>query len=268
MSRYQLRSNGETSNNNNNKNNTEREICPLFELINDPQYIPTLKDMFLLIRETHRTVSFLADKFDDINTKIQQVTQQNKEIVRENQEIQERLSYVETYFFQQQQQQLNAHLTFHGITYKANENIENIIIDTVKALNTQITNNDIKNIRRMNTTTKKPNIAPIVVVEFNTSITKQNIQHKYKENGPIMVKQVFPSTSNETGKIYINEYLTNQTKNLYTEAKQLKNKCNFQYVWVKNGRIFAREKPGSDVIKIFNQNNIRGIIDQFNQTKK
>lgn len=264
MPRYDLRS----EKNSENDGKMVSDQLDMFDNLEDPEYIPTMKDMFKLVRETHRTVSFLANQFDDMNKKIKIIEQQNKTITNENEQMQQRISYLEINYYRQQQQQLNTHLTIHGIPKQQNENLENIVINTVKVLNNNITTKEIKSVRRMNNNNSRTNNSPILVVEFMTNPIKQEIQQQFKENGPIMLNQIFTTTKNETTKIYINEYLTDYTRNLLTEAKKLKTKYNFKYVWVKNGLIYAREKDGSDIIKILHHNSIRQITERIDNTSK
>lgn len=73
----------------------------------------------------------------------------------------------------------------------------------------------------MNYNSNRTNSSPILVMEFMTNPIKEEIQQQFKENGPIMLNQVFTTTKNETTKIYINEYLTDYTRNLLTEATKL-----------------------------------------------
>ncbi|KAJ2937282.1 hypothetical protein O0L34_g19192 [Tuta absoluta] len=52
------------------------------------------------------------------------------------------------------------------------------------------------------------------------------------------------------GQVFVNDHLTVQNKMLLTEAKKLKNKHEFEFLWVKNSKIFARKNPKSKVILI------------------
>lgn len=258
MSRYDLRKN-QNSDRANDSIQPENQI--VFENLGDPEYSPTLKDVMKLLMETHKTVSFLAHKFDELNAKMMLMEQQNKNITKENTEIKERLLHLETHYYRQQQQQLGAHLTIHGIPKKSDENIKNTIIEIGKILNINITQNNIKNARRMNSNNQ--NFTPIIVVEFDSYYIKQEIQKQYKNNGPILLKQIIPTTTNETTKVYINEYLTEYTKNLFTEAKKLKSKYNIQFVWIKNGTVYTREKTGEDIIKVVHSESIRQIKAKY-----
>lgn len=258
MNRYDFRKNN-NKNKNNNTDNNSKENCTtdeLFALLDDPEHIPTLKDIFKIIKETHQTVTFMADKFDDINTRMNEIEQQNKQILKENQQLKNRLIKLEIADHRNQQQKLCTQLTIHGIPKKPNENLQNIITNVTKTLNINITQQNIKNIRRMNIN----NNTPIIVVELDTIELKQEIHTNFKQNGPIMLTQILNTSSNETTKIYINEYLTENTKNLLRETKKMREKFKIQFVWVKDGSVFARESSNSKIIKITHTDEIQHIF--------
>ena len=83
---------------------------------------------------------------------------------------------------------------------------------------------------------------PIIIAEFNQIQIKEKMQLNFKTNGPPIHKQILKTndTVNNNRKIYINDYLCPYKKQLFEEAKKLKEKFNFKYVWNKNGNLFLR----------------------------
>lgn len=237
------------------------EISTIFNNLDDPKYEPTMKDILKIIRETHKTINFLADKFDDISKKVTEIERQNKQITDENSEIKIRLKQLEIQHYREQQQQLNKHLTIHGVPKKSNENLEDIIINLAKITKTDISKSNIISCRRMNA--NENTNAPIIVAEFDNIHNKQQLHNNFKINGAIIVKQLFTNTTNDSKKIYINEYLSEYTRKLLEDTKKLKVKHNIQFVWVKNGVVYLRVNATSNVFKIIHQDNIKETAGQL-----
>lgn len=258
--RYQLRNCSDTTEN--NRNNTD----DLFDNMDDPNFTPTMKDMFKMMHETHKTVCFLADKFDNFTKKIEQIEQQNKIIRKENIDLKQRIKDLELNQFHHQQQQFNKHLTIHGVPMKPNEDLKNIITNITKIIKIGISSEQIKSCRRMNSNNQQN--SPIIVAEFDSTEIKQDIQKHFKLNGPVMVQQLFTNTTNNSQKIYMNEYLHEYTRKLFEDTKRIKTKYNIKYVWVKNGVILIREKSDTEIIKIKHHDDIEHLESRFTTTQR
>lgn len=231
--------------NNNSKNDEESD---------DEESAPTMEKLFKLNTEMNQTLQFLSDKYDVFLKKITKVEQENKHLKKQNEELNIRLEAIEQEVNMQQQQRVKSHLTIHGIPHINNENLQNTVIETIKATKTIVTAENIISCRRMNApdTTHK---SPIIVIQIDNYDTKQKIQQNFKTNGPINLKQIMPNAKGfEERLVFINDYLTNFTRQLYEIAKKLKKKHNLRFAWTKDGKVFVRKTENSKIIRIKNLN--------------
>lgn len=60
----------------------------------------------------------------------------------------------------------------------------------------------------------------------------------------------------KSDKIFINENLTSYVKKLLWMAKNAAREKAYKFVWVKNGKVFARKQEGAGVIRIENEASI------------
>lgn len=151
-----------------------------------------------------------------------------------------------------QQQQLQNHITIHGLPLQKSEDIVNTVVNIGKTLNVDITTENIKSYRAMNNHNKN-NTSPIIIVEFNDPEVKQEMQKNYKTNGPIIAAQIVKNVKNsdaEHQKIYINDYLCTYIKHLLAQTKKIQAKCNIKFVWTKNGNVYARHNENSNTFRI------------------
>lgn len=73
----------------------------------------------------------------------------------------------------------------------------------------------------------------------------------------------FPATeigySNTNTRVFITEHLTLENKLLHREVRAWAKAKNYRFVWVKNARIFLREKPDSQVFHITSVQDLRKL---------
>lgn len=243
------------------RNTGTRPITPIIN--NDNTNEPTLKQLMTKLNDIIKAMEFNSSQQEEVLKRLANMEAENKILRDENNNLNKRLANIEGFFYQQQQQQLQNHITIHGIPKKANEVLHTTIINTIKTIDITINTDNIKHARRMNVSNNNNNTTPpIIVVEINDANLKQQIMQKYKSNGPIMLNQISNTTNTENKKIYFNEYLNNYYKQLYTNAKELKTSNNFKYIWFKNGTIHARKTETSQIYRIKHQNDIIYLQNQ------
>lgn len=216
---------------------------------------PTIKDVMAKLNEVIRSIDYMSSQQEETLKRLILLENENKSLNEANSQLNTRLANIETFFFQQQQQQLQNHVTIHGIRAEQGEDLKQTIINTAKILNVDVTKESIISARRMNNN-NNPNTPTIIVTEFHTTEIKNKILQNAKVNGPIMLNQLKNSPNNENKKIYINEYLNTYTKTLYENAKKLKLNNQYKFVWVKHGNIYIRKNETSNIIRVKHQNDV------------
>lgn len=221
--------------------------------VDDDTTEATLNNLYKLNTEMNVTLKFLSSQYDDFLRKITRIEKENKTLKKQNEELNTRLETVENEINVQQQQRIKDYITIHGIPHKNNENLKAVIVETIKATQTNITEENILSCRRMNSpnSTQKTSI---IVAKLDNYDTKTKLQQNFKNNGPITMQQIIPTSNpaTENRLVYINDYLTNHTRQLYELAKELKKRHNFRYVWTKDGKVFIRKNENSKIFRIKN----------------
>lgn len=226
--------------------------------INTFETEPTLKQVMSKLNDIIKAIDFHSKQQEEALKRLANIEKENVSLRQENTNLNIRLSNIESFFYQQQQQQLQKHITIHGVPKNTNEDLNTTIINTIKSLNITVNQDEIITARRMHSTHNNT-APPIIVVEFTTTAIKQNIMQTYKTNGPIMLSQLSKAPNTENKKIYFNEYLNNYYKQLYNNTKELKSSNNFKFVWFKHGTIYARESETTQIYRVKHQNDITRI---------
>lgn len=222
---------------------------------------PTIKDIFKVLKGMSISLNSLAKEYEESKGKIQQLENENKILKVECEQLNNRLNYIETDYYTEQQLKLQQYLTIHGVPQQKNNELVSTIIKIGETLNVKITPENIKSHRTINNKNRQ-NSSPIIVIELNNIEIKKQMQINFKNNGPIIAAQILKHTVNtnkEHQKIYINDYLCTHVKKLLEQTKKIQQKCNLKFVWSKNGSVYARRTEEAPIIKIRNFNDIKEI---------
>lgn len=133
-----------------------------------------------------KAMDFNTDQQEEVLKQLDGIEKEIKTLRDENANLSKRLINIETFFYQQLQQQLQNHITIHRIPKQTNEDLNTTVINTIKTLNIDINKESIITTHTMNATSNNT-APPIIVVEFNTITIKQQIMQTYKTNGPIIL---------------------------------------------------------------------------------
>jgi len=74
-----------------------------------------------------------------------------------------------------------------------------------------------------------------------------------------------PDPSTQT--IYITEHLSKSSKQLYNEARTMRNERIFQFVWTKAGKIYVRRNEHQRAIRISSSKMLNDVADEFKSYK-
>lgn len=262
MSKINTRSttagNTKNSDSSKQKEGNVQEINP-FELIDDEN--PTIKDIYKLLKEMIAALNFNSKENDEFKIKITALEKENEKLKLDADNTDRRLQYIETDYYYQQQQQLQNHITVHGIPKQNPEELTKTIINIATTLKVNITAANIKSCRTI-PSKNKTNPTPIIAIEFTENDIKKDIQKNFKNNGPVIVSQILKNAKNthdEHRRIYVNDYLCSYYKQLLEDAKKLKEKCKIKFVWTKNGNIYARQTENATTFRIRNYRDLANL---------
>nr|CAH7763364.1 unnamed protein product [Callosobruchus chinensis] len=87
----------------------------------------------------------------------------------------------------------------------------------------------------------------VIVVQFQKEEQRKAILDKGKK---LKLDGQNCNISNSTSRIYINEDLSREVRDVFKYARELK-KEGFKYVWCKNGQVYVRKKEGGAVVRVY-----------------
>lgn len=101
----------------------------------------------------------------------------------------------------------------------------------------------LKNANKNNVTVTES----LVIINFVNHHIKRNIMEKAKK---IKKLSAVHFGFNNDNKVFVNECLSKERRHLYMHAKKAKLVKNYNYLWIKGGRILMRKLAGEQVIVI------------------
>ena len=183
------------------------------------------------------SLSTLATQVNELNDKDKQ---------REKQ-----ISTMDTRIIKIDQQIINKNIEIRNIP--TNEMSDYDVIKTIAAsLNVELNHNDICNAYHL----KQQQEGKIkVIIELNSLNKKREIMSKiqrHRLDAKIIKKD-------DDGFIYVNDELTPYNRRLLWQAKTKAKESKWNFVWCRNGNIFARRNENSSAILIKNTADIENI---------
>lgn len=145
-----------------------------------------------------------------------------------------------------------------GVPMTDKENLLDIVISIGAKIMFPITKDKINYVTRVPTRNNSGSGPKPIIVSFVNRYIKEDYVAASR-----LLKTLCPSDINlrGTSRIYVNDHLTVQNKMLLNKAKSLAKENNFQFVWVRNSKIFVRKDAlNAPKIAIITEKDLQKII--------
>ncbi|KAI5634207.1 hypothetical protein NE865_03835 [Phthorimaea operculella] len=176
------------------------------------------------LRDTKSKVSALETQVSDQDNKILELSNTITRLSLENNKQ------------QQWARQMNVEVV--GLPETKNENLYSVIMRLAEIIGAPIQREDITTITRVQSASK--NHPRNIIIKLNSRLVKDKLisaARKYKE-----LTSYALGFTGESKKIYVNEHLTPDNKQLLNKCRQKAKDIGYEYVWVKNCRIYMRRQ--------------------------
>ncbi|KAI5723366.1 uncharacterized protein LOC103521242 [Diaphorina citri] len=170
------------------------------------------------------------------NKKIEQLETQLNEQRQENKHLTKNLANAKDEINDLQQRSRLSNIIINGIPEAKGENVFKLVEDLGRKLEINNAESHIQVAHRVKTTNKTK--AKPIVVRLLNSKTRDIWTAAYRQ------KKLWAQ------KIYVNEHLTKKNQDLLHQAKEFKSRYNFNFVWVRDCKIFIRKNDKSRVFVI------------------
>lgn len=156
-----------------------------------------------------------------------------------------------------QQARMN-NLEISGVPEKAKEDLSTILCNIANYLGIQLSTTDINRINRTRPFNAVPGRPKNIVVNLKSRLLRDSILSAVRAQRGLKLMDIgFPS---DKRRIYINEHLTPGNKLLYKNIKAKAQATQYQFVWIRDCKIFVRKNDTSPSILIKDMSDIQKMI--------
>lgn len=201
------------------------------------------------------SLQFLSDQVDRSNKLIEgvkkeytDVKKENSRILLENQQLKESVSDLKDRLRTLEQYSRRANLEISGVPETANENTLGLLQDIGKSIGQVVEAGDVTAAHRVPSFNKKR--ASSLVVQFLYRSQRDAWLSSYKRKKTLNASEVNHAFPNE--RVYINEHLSPENKQLLSQVKKRCRELNIKYVWTREGKCYVRRNEGEKSFKINN----------------
>lgn len=205
------------------------------------------------IKDLKVSVQFISDRYEEMTSEIKDVKCKNEENKREilrlrsdNEYLYRQLKLVNESTLSLEQKMRANCIEVHGVEYNENENVAEVIESIGSALRLKTEKNNIIEVLRLVSNSKKkvtPNKPPPILVRFKDQCFSKPWLQKRKTG--LTSSNIVGGSSQEN--VYINENLCPQLKELFFNARIQGKKLKYDFVWVKDGKIYMRKNENTKV---------------------
>lgn len=224
-------------------NSVKLTLAPLMDVMADIKVIKT--DM----NNLRSNVDQFTSKLNDLDERLKTVEKAQDEV----RQLKAHISKLEEDLNNNNQWLRLNNVEIRGVPLKDKENLFEIVTKIGSKIQHPIMKHNINFITRI--PSRENRVKPIVVSFLNRYLKEDFVAAARS------LKFLCATDINleGTGRIYVNDHLTVQNKMLLSKAKQLARDNEFEFVWVKNSKIFVRKNSQSSVIVIKNEKDLQKI---------
>lgn len=192
------------------------------------------------------SVKAMSDKYDDVLKRMENQSADICDLKKRMEKLEAKVDEQEIKKLRKEMNNLEQYsrqqnMEILGLPQHADEKLLeriNILADELEVA--RLSEADVEAVHRLplrGETDTSDRIAP-VLVRFSSRVTRDKWLSKKSE------------LKNRESKIYLNENLTAQNKDLLWKMKSKAKEKEYEFAWVKNGKLFVRRTPRSRIIRI------------------
>lgn len=228
----------------------------------------TLKQQLQPIRDQmesmEKSMAFMNNQYEDLFKKYTASEENMKELQRENSEMKVCMSDLHTRINQLEQQTRANNVEIQCLPEKKQENLIDIVSQISKVVGSGIHDGDIRHCTRVakqNASNTRPRA---VVVQLASPRSRDQFLAatiKYNRSNPDnKLNTTHLGYTGPKSPIYITEHLSTTNKSLHAAARVKAKELGYQFVWVRNGRIFMRKAQESEYVLIRNKEALNKLV--------
>lgn len=206
------------------------------------------------LQEFRKSLDYISDTNDELMQKIEKLNTENEQLKNVNAALQTTVYQLSDRLNNMEQHLREANIEVHGVPESRSENLAVTLEQCAKVVGHVLNNDDIVNCTRVAKQNKESKLPRTIVVKFKNVRCRDNFYsavYRYnKSHQNDKLNSSLLGIAGEKRPIYISEHLSPANKALHAAARLKAKELKYQFVWIRNGRIYVRKNPESQYILI------------------
>lgn len=209
------------------------------------------------ILNLQKSLQFNDSQYEDLAKKTCELSVETKKILNLEAElkclqIENRKLKIDFNANDQRERLMNLEIV--GIPEDKNENLTEILFKLASYAGLNVSRNEILHMNRITPKTKVQGRPRVILVKFASRLTKDNFFSQVRKCR-ITTKDI--NLHGEPKPIFINDHLSPHNKLLLRKCKEFTKLKQYQYVWLKNGRIYIRKNDTTHAVQITEEEDLK-----------
>lgn len=206
------------------------------------------------VQDLKESLNFFSKEYEDLKKEHETNITRMKSLEDENGEMKSTISSLQSRLTQLEQRARLNNVEVQCIPENKHENLPNIVLQISKLIGCEFMNENISQVSRIAKVDRTNNRPRSVVVQFDNARNRDTFlasSIKFNKRNPAdKLNTAHIGITGDKRPIFIVEHLSPTNKALHAAARIKAREMKYDFVWVRNGRIFVRKNEGADPIYI------------------
>lgn len=228
------------------------------------QVTDQLRDINHQITEITDSLSFFNQRFEEFKSTLEAKTLiidklelKNKELTKMLDDLSKRLCLVE-------QHARENNIEINGIPEHKAENLTNVLHQLAKTIDTPLHDTDILQVTRVAKLNRESDRPRTVVARLRSprqrDVLLAGVQKYNKLHPNDKLSSHHLGIGGNRFPVYVSEHLTPTNKSLHAATRMKAKEMKYQFVWVRNGKIFVRKDESTQALVIRGKDSLELLI--------
>lgn len=224
------------------------------------EQIDSVKNLAVTLTEEHNKIkhdlSVIKERVSSAENKISTLSSLSKNLDDAN----EKIKVLKTENNINRQFSMLNNIEISGVPFVKGENLMSIFRNVCTRVGFEPMNSDIDTIhrvRRFQNEAQNNSRPPAIIVRFTQRRRKNELLEAIRARRGLTTVDL--DIQGPSSSVYVGDHLTPTNKLLLQRVRQLKNEYNYDYVWVRDCKIFMRKNDKSKILYINNESDLSKV---------
>ncbi|XP_026331982.1 uncharacterized protein LOC113239276 [Hyposmocoma kahamanoa] len=205
--------------------------------------------------EAIHSVQFLSERHDD-QVKLNKETEGTiRQLIKDNTLLSAQVADISIKLGHMEQQYRECNIEIQSVPEFKNENLLNLIQQLLKTVSCNVPDNEILSFHRVAKQNSKSDRPRNIIVKFSSTRTRDSVLaatkvfNEHNKQDKLNTSHLGIASSKKP--VYVMEHLSPANKLLHAATRSVAKEKHYEFVWVKNGRVFIRkdQKDSAKLVK-------------------